>query len=96
MQRHVVIVYHEVGSTKAQLVQQLAVETGAFFKKEKAEQNRTKQKKNKTKKSAASHFIGEKNNYQKSKQKFQTFLNTARFGSLGPNWGTSSRAVTDT
>ena len=92
MQRHVVTVYHEVGSTKAQLVQQLAVETGAFFKKEKAEQNR-KQKK---KKSAASHFIGEKNNYQKSKQKFQTFLNTARFGSLGPNWGTSSRAVTDT
>lgn len=49
MQRHVVIVYHEVGSTKAQLVQQLAVETGAFFKKEKAEQNRTKQKKNKNK-----------------------------------------------
>ena len=89
MQRHVVTVYHEVGSTKAQLVQQLAVDTGAFFKKEKAEQK-------KKKKTAASHFIGEKNNYQKSKQKFQTFLNTARFGSLGPNWGTSSRAVTDT
>ena len=81
MQRHVVIVYHEVGSTKAQLVQRLAVETGAFFKKEKAEQNKTKPKQ----KSAASHFIGEKKNDQKSKQKFQTFLNTARFGSLGPN-----------
>ena len=86
MQRHVVIVYHEVGSTKAQLVQQLAVETGAFFKKEKAEQNRTKQKKTKTKICCIS-FYWRKEQLPKEQAKVSNLFKHSKIWKLGTELG---------
>lgn len=82
MQRHVVIVYHEVGSTKAQLVQRLAVETGAFFKKEKAEQN----KENKTKICCIS-FYWRKEKLPKEQAKVSNLFKHSKIWKLGTKLG---------